>query len=847
MAGNSNPTVEVSRGDRQWLRGAVFSLVCGLVVGMVTWFADVNAPLETVFSNVGQTPYNLLAQAFSVGQLNLKREVPPELAKLSDPYNPNFNAAYLGSVNDLTYYKGKLYLYFGVTPALVFFWPYYALTGHFLSERDAVAFFMGIGFAAIAGILRAVRRHYYPETGSWIPAAGAIMTGTALALSLPVNFHEVPISCGFAFAMLALAAVWAALHEPGRRVLWLALASLAYGLAIGSRPSVLFGAAILFLPVFQAWGQPGEKAWRRLAVLSLAAAVPITTIGLGLMLYNFLRFNNPFEFGLHYQLSASARLPSAHLFSLNNFWFNTRLYFLDPVFLSRSFPFLKSAPLPPMPSGYDTGNFYAGGSILIIYPVVFFTVAAPGAWKRKVQGMSLGWFATACLLLFMAGAVTLTVYFASAVGYELEFLPVLLLLALIGAFCADHAALPFPGRRRLVCLGWFLLMSYSVAFNVLVNVEARSENVFLVGNYFLSQGRLDEAKAQYQKALASFPESADAHGGLGSLYFKEGHLDEAINEYQKALEISSDLVEVHNNLGRCLLHEGRVDEAIAQFEMIVQLRPGSVNYRNALGAAYAKKGLWDAATVQFEKSIEIEPTLAEAHNDLGYCFLQTGHLDEAIAENRIAVRLEPGSATYLDALANALCQKGSFDEAALEYKKALELRPHDAEACNNLGYCLQQTGRLDDAIVQYRAAIESQPGFAEAYFNLGNAYREKKMASQAANSYEKTIELAPQFVPAQMNLAWMLATWPDAGVRNGDKAVALATRLNDRAQSRDPEILRILAAACAETGKYAEATSTAKQALALAQAESRAELSADLQTEIHLYQTNTPCRSTRNF
>ena len=38
-------------------------------------------------------------------------------------------------VLDLSYYKGKFYLYFGVTPALVLFWPYLLLTGHYLPQR----------------------------------------------------------------------------------------------------------------------------------------------------------------------------------------------------------------------------------------------------------------------------------------------------------------------------------------------------------------------------------------------------------------------------------------------------------------------------------------------------------------------------------------------------------------------------------------------------------------------------------------------------------------------------------------------------------------------------------------
>ena len=69
--------------------------------------------------------------------------------------------------------------------------------------------------------------------------------------------------------MLALAAIWKALHEPERRGWWLAAASLAYGLAVGARPSLLFGAVILLVPVAQAWRER-RKIW----ALLLAATGP---------------------------------------------------------------------------------------------------------------------------------------------------------------------------------------------------------------------------------------------------------------------------------------------------------------------------------------------------------------------------------------------------------------------------------------------------------------------------------------------------------------------------------------------------------------------------------------------
>jgi tetratricopeptide (TPR) repeat protein len=176
----------------------------------------------------------------------------------------------------------------------------------------------------------------------------------------------------------------------------------------------------------------------------------------------------------------------------------------------------------------------------------------------------------------------------------------------------------------------------------------------------------------------------------------------------------------------------------------------------------------------------------------------------------------------------------------------LEINPDYAGAHYNLGRSFFQIGRVEEAIVHYRKAIELQPRFVQAYNNLGNAFRRKGMATEAMACYQKAIELEPQFIPAQIGLAWMLATSPEPSVRNGDKAVALAEHANRLSGGTDPQVLRALAAGYAEAGRFSEAVLTAKQALALAVAQSDTGLTNELQRELGLYQTNSPCRSTNN-
>ena len=113
-------------------------------------------------------------------------------------------------------------------------------------------------------------------------------------------------------------------------------------------------------------------------------------------------------------------------------------------------------------------------------------------------------------------------------------------------------------------------------------------------------------------------------------------------------------------------------------------------------------------------------------------------------------------------------------------------------------------------------------------------------------NYQKAIELQPRFIPAQRDLAWMLATWPEPSVRNATKAVALAEQANQLSRDGDPQVLRALAAAYAEAGRFPEAVLKAKQAMELAMAQTNVALTNEIQTEIGLYQTNVPCRFTNN-
>jgi tetratricopeptide (TPR) repeat protein len=614
------------------------------------WTARSNVRQMYDLSDPADAYYNLLIQGFRSGQLNLKQEAPPGLANLADPYDPATNTAFReGShLHDLSYYNGKIYIYYGVTPALVLFWPYAALTGHYLSHKQAVAIFCSIGFLASVALLGALRRRYFPEV------SGTVVAGCALALGLAncvpamlqrPDVYEVAISCAYAMVMLALAGIWCALHDPARRCWWLAAASLAYGLAVGARPNVLFGAVVLLVPLVHAWGsEPNRPRWLMAARLLAAAVVPISLIGAGLMFYNYLRFDNPFDFGMSYALAAVKERALTHMFDLKYLWFNLRIYFLQPLRWHGSFPFVNDIKVPPAPAG-QLGVENAFG-VLANLPLVWMAAAAPLAWQGRTPGRhsALRLFIAALAVLFGVFALTICLYTYADLRYQVDFMPVLVLLAMCGVLGLERALVTKPRWRGGARWAWITLLFFSVGVNLLVATLRYAEEQFRAGVDRVDLGRPQEAVAYFEQALRIKPDYAQAHAYLGStLLYYPNRLPEAIAQLQTALQIDPDLPEAHNNLGTAFLAmPGRLPDAIAQFQAAVRIDPDDASAHYNLGLAFRHMpGHLPEAIAQFQAAVRINPDDAEAHNDLGSTLAQLGRRPEAIAQYELALQLNP--------------------------------------------------------------------------------------------------------------------------------------------------------------------------------------------------------------
>ena len=124
--------------------------------------------------------------------------------------------------------------------------------------------------------------------------------------------------------------------------------------------------------------------------------------------------------------------------------------------------------------------------------------------------------------------------------------------------------------------------------------------------------RRSQAVDRLEAALQAAKAEALAHSQKGTALHKEKKLDEAIAEYDKALEWYPRYAEVYYNRGLAYRQKDDLPTAIANYTQAVRLEPKYVAAYANRGFAYYKQGQLDRVLMDFDRILELDPANADA-------------------------------------------------------------------------------------------------------------------------------------------------------------------------------------------------------------------------------------------
>jgi len=258
------------------------------------------------------------------------------------------------------------------------------------------------------------------------------------------------------------------------------------------------------------------------------------------------------------------------------------------------------------------------------------------------------------------------------------------------------------------------------------------------------------------------------------------------------------------------------------------------------GLKALEKKDYTVAITYFSACVRANPNDPAPYTFRGNAYVARGDFYRAFADYDLAIRLNPKDPLPYVNRGVAHQRKGDVGKAVADWTEAIRLDPKRADAYVNRGNAYAGRRDYDRAVADFTQAIQLEPRNASAYNNRGLTHAGKGQYDRAVADFTQSSRLEPRNPLPSRNHAWLLASCRQDGVRNGKKAVQLATKACELSGWNEAASLGTLAAAQAEAGSFPEAIRLERRALEVGYA-NRGE-AGKAQQRLRLYEAGLPCR-----
>jgi arylsulfatase A-like enzyme/Tfp pilus assembly protein PilF len=233
----------------------------------------------------------------------------------------------------------------------------------------------------------------------------------------------------------------------------------------------------------------------------------------------------------------------------------------------------------------------------------------------------------------------------------------------------------------------------------------------------------------------------------------EGKIDEAIATVQEAIAADPEIVEAHMLLGNFEKKAKRPTQAIASYKRALKLDPEHQGALFSLAIAYKDTGRLEEARVGFERAQKLDPRNGKVLWQLADLLMQQGQQDDAQVVIQDALARKVDEHRFWLKLGESQIEAKQFDEAERSLRLALAKKPGLDVANFNLGLVHEERGDIEKAIAAYETELATNPKAHRAAFNVAKLLQRRGRLPEAVNRFRKAVELQPDFGTGQLYLA----------------------------------------------------------------------------------------------
>jgi len=334
------------------------------------------------------------------------------------------------------------------------------------------------------------------------------------------------------------------------------------------------------------------------------------------------------------------------------------------------------------------------------------------------------------------------------------------------------------------------------------------------GLQVLMETEPESALAVLTSFISDHPDSGFAYLVRGELHLKMADFDSAITDITTAIHLFSDEF-LTNNLslravvyglrGQAFLRTGELDRAVRDLNEAIQsdAEDGSLYYDRAV--TYQRLEDYQHAINDYDTAIGLNASDASLYFGRGTVFYHLREFERAIDDLTKAISLQPTNPAAYYNRAYALMDSGDAQRAIVDMDKAIQLAPNDPDFYVARAHIYTVTFKFEEAINDYGRAIELEPDSPVYCRARAHLLDEVGRWQEARSDYLTLLRRTPLDPEADSDFAWLLSTCPDESIRDGKKAVMLATQACEVSGWTNLTYIGTLAAACAELGDFENA------------------------------------------
>lgn len=185
----------------------------------------------------------------------------------------------------------------------------------------------------------------------------------------------------------------------------------------------------------------------------------------------------------------------------------------------------------------------------------------------------------------------------------------------------------------------------------------RPESRTALGDFYLREGRVDDARAAFQSALALDPGFVPAYVNLADLLRMQGKNREGEQALREGIRQIPTAAALPHALGLTLIRLGRKPEALVELKQAVRLAPADVRFAYVYAVALNSSGQAAAAIQQIDRALTLRPD------------------DHDLLVAAVTFRSDSGDRAGARTYAQRLLKRYPEDPDALQLSRALDA-PH---------------------------------------------------------------------------------------------------------------------------------------------------------------------------